>query len=128
MSDLAAAAAAAAQHRGKLIEAAQKKAEERMLAHPPNTPEHVGMRRRPNQPYDWLWDASEETINAMLNFVEYEGPQLKSFAHAVKALTSWTVRGADRQGEWRLRMGKGVHRIKRSKLQRAWSLPQPSSP
>jgi len=108
--------AAAAQHRARLLEAAQKKEEERRREHPSNTPEHVGLRRRPNQPYDWLWDASEETIDAVLNFVEYEGPRLQSFAHAVKTLLSWTVAHDGGRGVWRYRMGKGVHRIKRSKF------------
>ena len=75
-------------------------------------PESVGARRHRGQPYDWIWDADEEMVNALLNFVEYEGPPFQTFAHAVHALTSDGVFGPG-SGAMRHRLGAGRHRIKR---------------
>ena len=69
-------------------------------------PESVGARRQRNQPYDWIWDADDELVNALLNFVGYDGPQFQTFAHAVHALTATPCH--------RKRLGAGRHRIKRS--------------
>jgi len=69
-------------------------------------PESVGARRCRGQPYDWIWDADDEIVNALLNFVGYDGPQFQTFAHAVHALTATPCH--------RQRLGAGRHRIKRS--------------
>jgi hypothetical protein len=76
-------------------------------------PESVGARRHRGQPYDWIWDADDEMVNALLNFVEYDGPPFQTFAHAVHALTSDGVFGHE-SGAMRQRLGAGRHRIKRS--------------
>ena len=75
----------------------------------------VGCKRQRNQPYDWLWDADAELITAMLNFVSYDGPPLRSRGQAVEALTSHSsLFGGEDRGQWRFRLGKGRNRIKRS--------------
>ncbi|MBD40356.1 MAG: hypothetical protein CMB11_08340 [Euryarchaeota archaeon] len=75
----------------------------------------VGCKRQRGQPYDWLWDADEPTVTAMLNFVDYDGPTLRSREHAVQALiTQGNNFGGDGYGQWRHRLGKGRNRIKKS--------------
>lgn len=75
----------------------------------------VGCKRQRNKPYDWLWDADAESITAMLNFVDYDGPPLRSTGHAVEALTSHSsLFGGEDRGQWRFRLGKGRNRIKRT--------------
>ena len=74
-------------------------------------PESLGLRRFRGQPYDWIWDVDTELVNAMLNFVGYEGPQFHTFAHAVSQLITFGGTSLG-MGEMRRRLGKGMHRIK----------------